>query len=91
MVIDTDGIDPSTYQERLNQGEPADIDKLIETIRENNLRNSVFIDCTASETVSLVYEKLFDSYVSVVTANKIACSSSYKSYSKLKKKAIQKG
>ncbi len=91
MVIDQNGIEPATYQERLHHGEPADLNKMIEVIRKNNLRNSVFIDCTASEPVSMVYEKLFDSYVSVVTANKIACSSSYDFYSKLKKKAIHKG
>ncbi len=91
MVIDPLGIDPSTYRERLDQGDPADLDKLIEIIRKNNLRNSVFIDCTASEPVARCYEKLFDSYVSVVTANKIACSSDYSLYSHLKKKAIHKG
>ncbi len=91
MVIDPNGIDPSTYQERLEQGEAADIDRMIETIRKDNLRNSVFIDCTASDSVALVYDKLFDAYVSVVAANKIACSSSYEYYSKLKQKAIQKG
>ncbi len=91
MVTDPDGIEPITYQERLKQGEPANLDKLIEEIKNANLRNSVFIDCTASESVSHLYAKLFDSYVSVVTANKIACSSSYDLYRTLKKKAIQKG
>jgi len=91
MVIDPLGIDPSEYRERLEQGEPADLDELIEMIRKNNLRNSVFIDCTASEPVAKCYEKLFDSYVSVVTANKVACSSDYTLYSHLKRKAIHKG
>ncbi|MCK5136240.1 MAG: bifunctional aspartate kinase/homoserine dehydrogenase I [Bacteroidales bacterium] len=91
MVVDPLGIDTSTYQERLDQGEPANLDEMIEIIRKNNLRNSVFIDCTASESVARCYEKLFDSYVSVVTANKIACSSDYSFYSHLKKTAIQKG
>ncbi len=91
MVIDPHGIDPSAYQERLEQGEPANMDRMLQTIKENNLRNSVFIDCTASDPVGLIYDRLFDDYVSVVTANKIACSSSYDYYSKLKRKAIQKG
>ncbi|MEN8204215.1 MAG: bifunctional aspartate kinase/homoserine dehydrogenase I [Bacteroidota bacterium] len=91
MLIDQEGIDPANYQKRLEAGEPADLAGLIETIRQLNLRNSVFIDCTASDPVSQLYDKLFDSYVSVVTANKIACSSSYETYSNLKQRAIQKG
>ena len=91
MVIDPEGIEPASYQERLEKGEPADLQQMVELIRELNLRNSVFIDCTASEKVSLLYDQLFDAYVSVVTANKIACSSEYSHYQHLKNKAIHKG
>jgi len=91
MVIDPDGIDPSAFRERLEEGEASDLDRMITEIRENNLRNSVFIDCTASEQVGMCYNRLFDAYVSVVTANKIACSSSYKLYSSLKENALHKG
>jgi aspartokinase/homoserine dehydrogenase 1 len=91
MVIDPDGIDPAHYLERLEQGEVSDLDGMIEAIAEHNLRNSVFIDCTASDTVGMIYDRLFDNYVSVVTANKIAASSSYENYTKLKNKAIHKG
>ena len=91
MVIDPSGIDPSDYQDRLANGETSDLDQLIDAIAEHNLRNSVFIDCTASDHVGMVYDRLFEKYVSVVTANKIAASSSYDNYSRLKKLAIQKG
>jgi aspartokinase/homoserine dehydrogenase 1 len=91
MVIDPAGIDPASYQERLEQGEPSNLNGMIDAIGQNNLRNSVFIDCTASEDVAMVYDRLFENYVSVVTANKIAASSSYENYSRLKMKAIQKG
>jgi len=91
MLIDPDGIDPATYLERLEEGEVSDLDKLIETIGSNNLRNSVFIDCTANEQVGMVYDRLFEKYVSVVTANKIAASSSYDYYSSLKRKSIRNG
>jgi len=91
MVIDPDGIDPANYKERLEKGEPSDLNKLIEDIGFHNLRNSVFIDCTANEQVGMVYEQLFNKYVSVVTANKIAASSSFEYYSNLKNVAIQKG
>jgi len=91
MLIDPEGIDPANYLERLETGESSDLDKLIEEIGTNNLRNSVFIDCTANDQVGLVYERLFEKYVSVVTANKIAASSSYEYYSKLKRTAIRNG
>ncbi len=91
MLIDPDGIDPASYLERLEEGEPSDLDKLIETIGSNNLRNSVFIDCTANDQVGMVYDRLFEKYVSVVTANKIAASSGYDYYSKLKRLAIRNG
>jgi len=91
MVIDPDGIDPAAYMERLEQGEPSDLDGMIAAIHEHNLRNSVFIDCTANEKVGMCYEQLFENYVSVVTANKIAASSSYSYYRHLKNLAIRNG
>lgn len=91
MVIDPDGIDPARYLERLEKGERSDLDNLVEAIGHHNLRNSVFIDCTADEQVGMVYDRLFEKYVSVVTANKIAASSSYNYYGSLKSAAILKG
>jgi aspartokinase/homoserine dehydrogenase 1 len=60
-------------------------------IIENNLANSVFIDCTAGEDVAKVYGKLLKANVSVITANKIASSSSYNDYKELKVIARQNG
>ncbi len=91
MVIDPSGIDPANYRERLEKGEASNLDRMIEAIGQNNLRNSVFIDCTANEEVGMLYDRLFENYVSVVTANKIAASSPYENYRSLKNLAIQKG
>jgi len=91
MVIDPEGIDPAAYLDRLENGESSDLDQMIEVIGKHNLRNSVFIDCTANDQVGLVYDRLFEKYVSVVTANKVAASSSFDYYSKLKKAAIRNG
>jgi aspartokinase/homoserine dehydrogenase 1 len=91
MLIDRTGIDPADCLQRLEQGEPSDLDQMIKAIAENNLRNSVFIDCTANDEVGMVYERLFDTYVSVVTANKVAASSPYENYNRLKRKAIRNG
>lgn len=91
MLFDEDGIDISTYEERLDSAETSDLEKFKEKIKELNLRNPVFVDCTASENVSTIYDALFDQYVSIVTANKIAASSGYENYESLKKKARNKG
>jgi aspartokinase/homoserine dehydrogenase 1 len=56
-----------------------------------NLRNSVFIDCTADEKVAMRYHDILSNYVSVVTANKIACSADYSYYQKLRHIAGEKG
>ncbi len=91
MIIDEEGIDLSSYKDLLSKAEKADLYGFQKKIKDLNLRNPVFIDCTASEPVSDLYETLFDQYVSIVTANKIAASSQYEKYRKLKKKAQDKG
>lgn len=91
MLLDEEGIDLDNYQALLDQGEKADMEKFLAEMKRLNLRNQVFIDCTASEYVSTFYGRLFDQYVSVVTANKIACSSSYSLYHELKMKSRKKG
>lgn len=89
MVIDADGINLDNYLETVNNGEPADLNKFVESISELNLRNSVFVDCTADDDVSNIYQKVLDSFASVVTANKVACSSDYTLYKNLKKTALK--
>ncbi len=91
MVIDPEGLDPSAFQGLLENGESSNMNKFIKAIGKHNLRNSVFIDCTANEEVGMIYDRLFEKYVSVVTANKIAASSSFDYYSSLKRLAIRNG
>jgi aspartokinase/homoserine dehydrogenase 1 len=80
----TEGIDLSGWEETLQMAENSDIDKFTNEIIEKNLRNPVFVDVTASEKVAEVYERLLQKTISVVACNKIACSSSYARYKKLK-------
>jgi aspartokinase/homoserine dehydrogenase 1 len=56
----------------------------VTAILENNLRNSIFVDVTAHATVADTYAQLLSKAVSVVACNKIACSSPYAHYAKLK-------
>jgi aspartokinase/homoserine dehydrogenase 1 len=91
MLLDPEGINLSNYREVLEkQGERADIGLFIQKMNFLNLRNSVFIDCTADATIAATYTEVLHSFVSVVTANKIACSSGYDLYLGLKKAAREK-
>jgi aspartokinase/homoserine dehydrogenase 1 len=74
-----------------SNGEKSSIDLFISQITKLNLRNSVFIDCTADARVAEVYRDALDKYVSVVTASKIACSSGYSYYNILKSIANERG
>ena len=76
MMLNPEGIALENYREELQkQGEKADIELYIEKMKYLNLRNSVFIDCTADANIASTYKKVLNSFVSIVTANKIACSS----------------
>ncbi len=54
------------------------------TIQTKNLRNSVFADITANEELATVYGDLLQKSISVVACNKVAASSPYLYYKKLK-------
>lgn len=53
-------------------------------IVSKNLRNSIFVDVTANEQIAAMYENLLRKSVSVVACNKIAASSKYANYARLK-------
>jgi aspartokinase/homoserine dehydrogenase 1 len=89
MLIDSSGINMDNYSSMLEEnGEKADLNELVRRMRSMNLRNSVFVDCTANAEVSEIYADVLDSFVSIVAANKIACSSKYANYRKLKDLAV---
>ncbi|MDR2888030.1 MAG: bifunctional aspartate kinase/homoserine dehydrogenase I [Bacteroidales bacterium] len=92
MVIDKKGIPLEHCSERLNMSDDnSDLDLFISQMAELNLRNSIFVDCTANGAVASKYADILSKYVSVVTANKIACSSSFDYYQHLKTIASEKG
>jgi aspartokinase/homoserine dehydrogenase 1 len=92
MILNNEGMDASTAIEQLEkEGIAGSVADFRDRIIEMNLANSVFVDCSASEEVAGIYQSLLDANVSVVTANKIASSSSYSTYRKLKDTAREKG
>jgi aspartokinase/homoserine dehydrogenase 1 len=84
MVISEEAIDLANWKEILAAGEPMDLDLYQQNIISRNLRNSVFVDVTANDTVAGSYERLLAKSISVVACNKIAASSEYANYRKLK-------
>ena len=84
MAFNNEGIDLENWKEALENGESATLDSFHKKVTESNLINSVFIDNTANQQVSEVYEKYLRASISVVTCNKIACASSFENYKTLK-------
>ncbi|MDO6855129.1 bifunctional aspartate kinase/homoserine dehydrogenase I [Cellulophaga lytica] len=84
MFFDEDGISLKSWESLLSKGEKANKEQFFSKVNSLNYRNSIFVDNTASEVVSNTYADYLSNSISVVTCNKIACSSVYTNYSRLK-------
>ncbi|MDX2046196.1 MAG: bifunctional aspartate kinase/homoserine dehydrogenase I [Chitinophagaceae bacterium] len=84
MLVNEEGIDMNGWNEKLQNGEMAVMDYFIDTIINRNLRNSVFVDITGSDVVARVYDRLLQKSISIVACNKVAASSPYNYYKKIK-------
>ena len=90
-IFDRDGLDLEHYRERLDQSAPSDNAHLREGVIGMNIFNSVFVDCTASHEVAALYQDFLEHNISVIAANKVAASSDYNSYQRLKRTALARG
>lgn len=88
-IFNADGIDLSNYRDQLKSANPLSLSTINSQL--STLYNSVFVDCTASADVASIYQTLLDNNISVVTANKIAASSEYSHYLRLKQTALDRG
>lgn len=84
MHFDEEGISLKEWKKTLNEGETAHQDNFISKAKALNLRNSIFVDITANQTVANTYDQYLKQNIAVVTCNKIACSSEYENYKNLK-------
>ena len=91
FVLDRDGIDLDNYEKILRAGFPANTEHMRDEIVKMNIFNSVFVDCTASRQIAMLYQTFLEHNISVVAANKIAASSDYDSYVKLRQTARDRG
>ncbi len=74
-----------------NSAEKADKNRFFEHVKQLNLRNSIFVDNTASEVIAGEYARYLEHNIGVVTCNKIACADALENYIDLKRIARQYG
>lgn len=90
-MFDREGISLENCREQLAHSAPSDLNRLRDEVIGMNIFNSVFVDCTASSDVAGLYQEFLEHNISVVAANKVAASSDYATYQKLKSTARQRG
>ena len=88
-IFNAEGLDLSNYREQLKSAAPLSLTTVNSQL--STLYNSIFVDCTASAEVADTYLALLEHNISVVTANKIAASSEYSHYLRLKQTALDRG
>jgi aspartokinase/homoserine dehydrogenase 1 len=87
MLFSQEGVSPLSWKEQLAKGSLMDRDAFFETIRSLNMRNAVFVDVTANDSIAQCYETLLQKSIAVVACNKVAASSPYLQYKSLKETA----
>lgn len=90
-IFNAEGLDLSNYREQLQSSLSPFASNLSPHCLIASLPNSIFVDCTASAEVADTYLALLENNISVVTANKIAASSEYGHYLRLKQTALDRG
>ncbi|MEO1513970.1 MAG: bifunctional aspartate kinase/homoserine dehydrogenase I [Bacteroidota bacterium] len=85
MLFQAEGVSLENWKEELlDSEEDMQLGTFIDKMKSLNLPNSIFVDNTASKSVSDCYENILDASISISTPNKIATSSSYLQYQRLK-------
>ncbi len=80
-----EGVDLENWEKVLETGEKHSIQDFYNRMVEMNLRNSVFLDVTASESVPLLYPEILKKSISIATPNKIAATDLQDKYNLLKR------
>ncbi len=92
MAFDENGIDLTNWKPILEDSDKvSDMGLFVSQMKNLNLSNTIFVDNTANEKVAHYYESILESSISISTPNKIATSSSYLQYLRLKNIAAKRG
>ncbi|MCK0131173.1 bifunctional aspartate kinase/homoserine dehydrogenase I [Flavobacteriaceae bacterium F08102] len=92
MCFDENGLDLTSWQDHLTNSatsEKTSLRGFFDRVVQLNLRNSIFVDITANESVAKTYSNYLKQRIAVVACNKIACAASYKEYFKLKELSLR--
>jgi len=84
MIFNEHGIPLKNWTSLLQQGLNSNSKAFLKTAIKFNLRNSIFVDVTADQNISNLYADYLKNSIAIVACNKIACSSPYSNYKKLK-------
>ena len=92
MLFDENGIDLENWKEQLkNASQKSEVSEFVMSMRNMNLSNTIFVDNTASDKVAKYYEAILENSISISTPNKIATSSAFLQYQRLKNIANKRG
>lgn len=91
MIIREEGITgPDWKSVMMASDQKSNLESFTGQMFSLNLPNTIFIDNTSSSDVSALYERILEKSISIVTSNKLAASSSFENYSRLKRMAVRK-
>lgn len=92
MLFDKKGIDLGNWRDSLAEATvPASLEGFVEQMIQLNLPNSIFVDNTADNTINRLYPDILNNSISISTPNKVAASSEYEAYERLKAIADKRG
>ncbi|TPG62892.1 bifunctional aspartate kinase/homoserine dehydrogenase I [Hymenobacter nivis] len=83
-IVDENGLDLAAWPAALAAAGPCTLEEFTELIVSRNLRNSILVDVTANPAAADYYADLLAKSVAVVACNKVAASSAYANYARLK-------
>ncbi len=89
MVYCLSGIEAKEAGELLNNGESYNMETFADKIRSCSCGENIFVDCTSSNDLASLYSDILSSGCNIVTANKIANSSGYRTYVKIRESAVK--
>jgi aspartokinase/homoserine dehydrogenase 1 len=102
MIFSLEGLDPKKTKKMLTTAGKVEGTQVIEPNQKGasaffekmasiNLPNSCFCDCTASEDIAALYEKILNCSIPIVTPNKKANSGTYDYYKRLTSFSRERG
>ena len=92
MLLDVNGIDLDHWRTKLDESEESmSLSGFIQQMKNLNLSNTIFLDNTANNQITQFYEDILNSSISISTPNKIATSSGFAQYKRLKRIAQKRG